>query len=90
MKEGLVTLPEGIVIKEEIRNREKGKTTLRDLPLSNIPDNQADNINKAIRFIQSNPEASSPTGFYGWWVKDTCRMRLYRVTRKTNPTATEI
>ena len=52
MKEGLVTLPKNLVILREVEKN--GKITLEGLPLSEIPEEEADRINGTINFIEEN------------------------------------
>lgn len=81
MKEGLVTLPEGVVILEGHLEDKKS------LPLSVIPDSEADKINRGIAFVlkQRDRGILSASAFHSFFVileKRLEKVVSYRVVLK--------
>lgn len=62
MKEGIVQIPEDIIILEEVRT-EEGKS-LKELPLADVADSQAERIRKAIEIIEEEKRLGNNNA--GW------------------------
>lgn len=87
MKEGLVVLPEAIVILKQI-DRIGRSPSFEELPLSEVPDGEAPRIKKAIALIQANPQ--SPNAFFPYAYPspvDKGNLVNYRVVRSDSVSA---